>query len=109
MTGKSLDERISILEKEVRVVAGVVAANTDDLLRTQFVLKELEDAGVLPSLPWDLGSKIVDIYHLIEAKKAGDTETADGVPIDSAIRQLQAEITQLRADFIARVDAQIRG
>jgi hypothetical protein len=105
---REIEEKLAELEEKVRVVAGVVASTTDDVLRANFMFKELEENGYLPELPWELVTKRVDLQYNILNRDSGDKTTKDGRPIGQAISDLEFEIAELRAQFVAKANAQIQ-
>lgn len=102
------EQRLEKLESDLKVIADVAASTADDLLRTNFILRELEDNGYLPVLPWELVSKKVDLYHSVNGRSFGDVKAKDGRPINQAIAELESEIAELREEFIQRANEQIQ-
>lgn len=111
----SVEERLSSvevslkkLEDDVKVVAEVASATSDDTLRTCFILQELENGGYLPELPWLLGSALVDLAHVQLDKKSG-TPLKSGVPYEVVIAELEKRIEVLRDSFRKKADEQAIG
>lgn len=94
----TLEEKYRILEENLRVMAQVSAATTDDLLRVCFVLQELEQAGYLPTLPWELGAALVDLQHA-QQHQANKEPLKNGLPTEVVIKELQTRVRILREQF----------
>jgi len=105
---KLVETRLKKLEDDVRVVAEVVSATSDDSLRVCFVLQELESGGYLPELPWNLGTALVDLAHVQLDKKNG-TPPKSGIPVDAVIIELEKRIESLRENFRKVADEQAAG
>lgn len=101
-----LDARVTQLEKDLKTFASVLTATVDDTLRTNFVLRELESAGYLPTLPWDLASAMVDLHYLRQMQVHGDVPK-DNVPIEVKILDLERHIARLRDEFRERAQEQV--
>lgn len=101
-----LDARVTQLEKDLKTFATVLTATVDDTLRTNFVLRELESAGYLPTLPWDLASAMVDLHYFRQMQVHGDVPK-DNVPIEVKISELELHIAKIRVAFRERAQEQV--
>lgn len=93
-----LNERLAEVERKVDNLVSVCSAVADDTLRMCFILDELNRAGVMPTLPWDLATILVELHHAMQAEKNGDNDL-DGTPMANRIADLKREILFLRDEY----------
>lgn len=91
-------ERLTDLEQKVSGVVEVCAAVADDTLRMCFVLDELQRAGQLPPLPWEVATMLVELHHAVQAQNNG-MKTAGEEPIEQRIAAIKAEVKRLRDEY----------
>ncbi len=101
----SIEEKVEKLETDLKTIAQVVSAVTDDTLRVGLVLQQLSHGGYLPELPWDLGTALVDLQYVLRAQEEGTT-TRDGKPMELRVSELELQIKTLREAFRARANEQ---
>lgn len=87
----TLEQRLEKIEEDLKVLATVVSATADDSLRVCLVLHELSQAGYLPDLPWDLGSKLVELHHIQSGSRKSSAKS---------IEDLRQEVESLRKRFL---------
>lgn len=95
-------ERLSEVEKKTDGLVEVCAAVADDTLRMCFVLDELHRAGVLPELPWNVATILVELHHAMLAAKEGREDEA-GIPASQRVEELRKKILELRRAYAATV------
>jgi len=98
----TLEDRVTKIESDLKVIAQVVSSVTDDTLRVCLVLQELSTGGYLPDLPWELGTALVNLQY---AKRPG-VKSADGKPVELRIAELELQVQTLREAFRRRADEQ---
>jgi len=99
-------DRLMVLERDLKTIAGVVSATADDTLRVCLVLQEMAEAGFLPELPWGLASTIVDLRY---AQMAAVGEADLDGSLAARITELGARIEELREEFRKRAYEQQAG
>lgn len=104
MTGE-LETRVTKIEADLKVIAKVVSAVTDDTLRVCLVLQELSIGGYLPELPWNLGTALVDLQYAKRSQQQGD-DIIDGKPVELRVAELELQVKSLREEFRRRADEQ---
>lgn len=103
----SIEEKVEKLETDLKTIAQVVSAVTDDTLRVCLVLQELSHGGYLPELPWELGTALVDLQYVLRAQEEEEgTTTRDGKPMELRVSELELQIKTLREAFRARANEQ---
>lgn len=102
-TLRSLEARVGKLEEDIKSIAQVLSATTDDTLRVCLVLQELSNGGYLPDLPWDLGSALVELQYARRAKEDGLEDRA----IEIRVAELESKVEALRKAFRRRADEQL--
>jgi hypothetical protein len=93
-----LAENLAEVERKVQSLVEVCQAVADDTLRMCFILDELNRVGVLPTLPWNVATALVELHHAMQAEKNGDKDLG-GVPMAERIEDLKREILFLRGEF----------
>lgn len=102
----SIEDKVEKLESDLKVIAQVVSAVTDDTLRACLVLQELSHGGYLPELPWELGTALVDLQYALRDQAEKLPTARDGKPIELRVSELELQIKTLREAFRARADEQ---
>lgn len=102
----TVEERLTKLESDLKTIAQVVSAVTDDTLRVCLVLQELASGGYLPDLPWDLGSALVDLHYAKSAQTQKTETPANGQPLELRVAELELQVKALREAFRRRADEQ---
>lgn len=85
-------------DRKVDNLVTVCSAVADDTLRMCFILDELNRVGVMPTLPWDLATVLVELHHAMQAEKNGDKDL-DGTPMANRIAELKRDILFLRGEY----------
>jgi hypothetical protein len=93
-----IEDRLNELDRKVLNLVDVCSAVADDTLRLCFIFDEMNRVGVLPPLPWELATSLVELHHAMQAEKAGDQDGC-GVPIVERISTLKHEILSLRNEY----------
>jgi hypothetical protein len=92
------DTRLAEVERRVQNLVEVCGAVADDTLRMCFVLDEMHRAGMLPAMPWNVATLMVELHHAQQAEKNGDTDIS-GEPLADRIQSLKREILSLREEY----------
>lgn len=92
------ENRISELERKVTTLTEVCAAVADDTLRVCFVFDEMARVGLLPALPWDVATALVELHHAMQAAKEGLTD-GSGVLASQRVEELKADVARLRDEY----------
>lgn len=92
------DGRLNDLERRVTALTEVCAAVADDTLRVCFVFDEMARVGLLPALPWDVATGLVELHHAMQAAKEGLTDGA-GVLASQRVDELKADVSRLRDEY----------
>lgn len=90
--------RLNDLERKVASLQEVCAAVADDTLRVCFVFDEMARVGLLPALPWDVATGLVELHHAMQAAKEGLTDGA-GVLASQRVEELKADVARLRDEY----------
>ena len=89
-----------LVEHHLKTLAEVVSSVTDDCMRLCIAVKEMSEAGVIPPIPWDLATTILDLHHLSYAAENGSTEISDE-KLKESINMLNVRIHRLRGEYRA--------
>jgi len=90
--------RLDELERKVTTLTEVCGAVADDTLRVCFVFDEMARVGLLPALPWDVATALVELHHAMQAAKEGLTDEA-GVLATQRVDEIKADVTRLRDEY----------
>lgn len=93
-----VEARLTEVERRVQNLVEVCAAVADDTLRMCFVLDELARANLLPSLPWEVATMLVELHHAMLATKEELTEK-DGETASQKVEAIKAEVRRLREHY----------
>lgn len=88
-------------KSHIQNLAEVVASAADDCSRLCIALNEMADVGVIPPIPWELATAILDKLHLEYAFKNGSPNFSDD-EYQSSIKSIDKRIEILREAFHAR-------
>lgn len=91
-------ERLNELERKVAGLTEVCAAVADETLRVCFVFDEMARVGLLPTLPWNVATALVELHHAMQAAKEGLTD-GTGVLASQRVDELKAEVARLRDEY----------
>ena len=97
-----LETRLDEAERKITSLVEVCSAVSDDTLRMCFALDVMTKALGLPSTPWDVATKMVDLHHAQRAVKEGAV-SMDGVDPKQHAESLLAEVRALRDQYIETV------
>ncbi len=87
------ETRLSLMEARIEAIAQVVQSVANDTLRVCSALKEMEDAGTITPVPWELATALVDYHHEYLAHQLDATR-----PVDE-MDQLKQRIHLLRHEY----------
>lgn len=91
-------DRIEALERKVDGLTEVCAAVADDTLRVCFVFDEMARVGLLPTLPWEVATALVELHHAMQAEKASMVD-GSGVLAAQRVEELKVQVTRLREEY----------
>lgn len=90
--------RLDDLETTANTLSDVCGAVADDTLRLWFLLDEMSREGILPTLPLDVATGLVELQHAMRAAKDSKVDD-DGVAAGQRVEELKAHVSSLRESY----------